>query len=255
MAAVLAAAVVALTLGPVSPPSAYAAARQAITVTTGVGSGTMTVTASHNGTTYTLNTARWNGKNAQVTTGPRHLLGTDKQMLLIGGAVYLQQADGRWLRYPNGSELGPRLGRLVQTARDDVTGTSAEQILALVSGGLRQTKEPNGTLVYAGTIPDLTATPASRQDGGVIMQTITNLQIGNGTADPGGFHRNLRLRMIVGSDGLVRQLCLTYRQTDTGSPTTDGVYTWTIAYSHLARTPPITQPHQAAGAASLIPRQ
>jgi hypothetical protein len=61
--------------------------------------------------------------------------------------------------------------------------------------------------------------------------------------------------MIVGSDGLVRQLWLTYRQTDTGSPTTDGVYTWTIAYSHLARTPPITQPHQAAGAASLIPRQ
>jgi hypothetical protein len=250
VAAVLTAAVVALTLGPVSPPSAYAAARQAITVTTGVGSGTITVTASHNGTTYTLNTARWNGKNAQVTTGPRHLLGTDKQMLLIGGAVYLQQADGRWLRYPNSSELGPRLGRLVQTARDDVTGTSAEQILALVSGGLRRTKESNGTLVYAGTIPDLTGTPETRQDGSVIMQTITNLQIGNGTADPGGFHRNLRLRMIVSSDGLVRQLCLTYRQTDTGSPTTDGVYTWTIAYSHLARTPPITQPHQPLASVS-----
>jgi hypothetical protein len=255
MAAVLTAAIIALTVGPVSPPSAYAAARRAIALTTGVGSGTMTLTTSHNGTTYTLNTARWNGKNAQVTTGLRHLLGTDKQILLIRGAVYLQQADGRWLRYPNSSELGPRLGRLVQTARDDVMGTSAEQILALVSGGLRQTKETDGTLVYAGTIPDLAGAPASWQDGSVIMQTITNLQIGNGTADPGGFHRNLRLRMIVGSDGLVRKLSLTYRQADTRSPTTDGVYTWTIAYSHLAMTPPITQPHHAADAVSLVPRE
>jgi hypothetical protein len=109
--------------------------------------------------------------------------------------------------------------------------------------------------VYAGIIPDLTGMPASWQDGSVIMQTITNLQIGNGTTDPGGFHRNLRLQMIVGSDGHVRKLSLTYRQADTRSPTTNGVYTWTIAYSHLAMTPPITQPHHAAGAASLVPRQ
>jgi hypothetical protein len=255
VAAALTAAVVALTVSLVSPPSAYAAARRAIAMTTAVGSGTMTLSASHNGTTYTLNTARWNGKDAQVTTGPRHLLGTDKQILLIGGAIYLQQADGSWLRYANSSELGPRLGRLVQTARDDVMGTSAEQILALVSGSLRQTKESNGTLVYAGTIPDLTGMPASWQDGSVIMQMITNLQIGNGTADPGGFHRNLRLRMVVGSDDLVRKLSLTYRQTDTGSPTTNGVYTWTIAYSHLAMTSPITSPHHATNAVSLVPRQ
>lgn len=255
VAAALTAAIVALTVGPVSPPSAYAAARQAIAVTAGVGSGTMTLTASHDGTTYTLNTARWNGKNAQVTTGPRHLLGTDKQLLLLGDAVYLQQADGRWVRYPDSSALGPRLDRLVQIARDEVMGTSTEQILALVGGGLRQTKESTGTLVYAGTIPDLAGTPASRQDRSVIMQTITSLQIGNGTADPGGFHRNLRLRMIVGSDGRVRQLSITYRQTDTGSPTTDGVYTWTVAYSHLARTAPIPQPHHAADAVSMIPRQ
>lgn len=250
VAAALTAAVVALTVGAVSPPSAYAAARQAIAVTAAVGSGTMTLTASHNGATYTLNTARWNGTNAQVTTGPRHLLGTDKQMVLLGGAVYLQQANGRWLRCPDSSELGPRLGHLVQTARDDVMGTSTEQILALVGGGLRQTKESNGTVVYAGTIPDLAGAPASRQDSSVIMQTITNLQIGNGTADPGGFHRNLRLRMIVGSDGHVRQLSITYRQADTGSSATDGVYIWTIAYSHLARTAPIGQPHNAADAAS-----
>jgi hypothetical protein len=48
--------------------------------------------------------------------------------------------------------------------------------------------------------------------------------------------------MTVGPDGLVRQISLTYQQQDTGSATTDGTYTWTVTYSQLGNTPPITPP-------------
>ncbi|HKB42579.1 MAG TPA: hypothetical protein VKD72_39490 [Gemmataceae bacterium] len=35
---------------------------------------------------------------------------------------------------------------------------------------------------------------------------------------------------------------LDFRQEDTGSPAADGTYTWSVTYSQLGNTPPITAP-------------
>ena len=48
--------------------------------------------------------------------------------------------------------------------------------------------------------------------------------------------------MSVGRDGLVRQVSVTFQQAGTGSPAVDGSYTWSVTYSRLGSTPPITAP-------------
>src|SRR5262249_33908012 len=53
---------------------------------------------------------------------------------------------------------------------------------------------------------------------------------------------DLQLQMSVGGDGLVRQVSVTFQQGDTGSPAVDGDYIWSVTYSQLGSTPPITAP-------------
>src|SRR5262249_17964460 len=64
---------------------------------------------------------------------------------------------------------------------------------------------------------------------------------GNEGNAPGGRPSDLQLQMSVGVDGLVRQVSVTFQQ-DTGSPAVDGTYTWSVTYSQLGTTPPITAP-------------
>jgi hypothetical protein len=68
------------------------------------------------------------------------------------------------------------------------------------------------------------------------------MMFGAGTGDaPGGLENDLQLRMRVGGDGLVRQVSVTFQQ-DTGSSAVDGSDTWSVTYSQLGSTPPITAP-------------
>ena len=48
--------------------------------------------------------------------------------------------------------------------------------------------------------------------------------------------------MSVGSDGLVNQVSITFQQQNASSPAPDGTYTWSVTYSQLGSTPPITAP-------------
>ena len=59
---------------------------------------------------------------------------------------------------------------------------------------------------------------------------------------PGGQQNDLRLQMSVGADGLVSQVSVTFQQQGTSSPAADGTYTWSVTYSQLGSTPPITAP-------------
>ena len=65
---------------------------------------------------------------------------------------------------------------------------------------------------------------------------------GGALAPGGGNHNDLQLQMSVGGDGLVKQVSVTYQQQDMGTPALDGTYTWSITYSQLGSTPPITAP-------------
>jgi hypothetical protein len=48
--------------------------------------------------------------------------------------------------------------------------------------------------------------------------------------------------MSVGGDGLVKQVSVSFQGPGTGSASVDGSYTWTVTYSQLGSTPPITAP-------------
>src|SRR5262249_47413490 len=76
---------------------------------------------------------------------------------------------------------------------------------------------------------------------GAQKRTDSMFGAGKGDAQPGGQPNDLQLQLSVGGDGLVKQVSVTFQQ-DTGSSAGDGSYTWSVTYSHLGSTPPITAP-------------
>ena len=165
--------------------------------------------------------------------------------------MYVQTSDGTWLHYANASDVGPKpLGGLEQLAQDEIAGTTPQQILALAAG-VQQTAQPDGTTVYTGTIPNSSLDPASVPGNDAITNMIlgaqkrTAMMFGgapNQGDTPGGQQNDLQLHMSVGADGLVRQVSVTFQQEGTGSAAVDGTYTWSVTYSQLGSTPPITAP-------------
>jgi hypothetical protein len=244
LAAATAAIVVGLTLSAASPSGAAAAAQRALAATAAAPSGTVTTTVLHAGVTRTVDAARWNGSDIAFSTG----FGQIPQLLLIGGAMYVQTSDGTWLHYANASNVAPKpLGGLEQLAQDNIAGTAAQQILDLTTH-VQKTAQPDGTTVYTGTIPNSSIDAGNDPGNDAIISMILGAQkrtammfgAGNGDA-PGGLQNDLRLHMSVAGDGLVRQVGVTF-QRDTGSPAVDGTYTWSVTYSQLGSTSPITAP-------------
>jgi hypothetical protein len=237
--AVLAAATTAIVLVltvAATPSSASAAAQRALAATAAAPSGTMTTTMLHAGVTRTVDAARWNGSEIAFSPG----LGPGiEQLLLIGGGMYVQTPDGSWWHYANASNVGPKpLGGLAQFARDNIASTTPQQILALATH-VQETAQPDGTTVYTGTIPYSSLDPAVLTGNDAITNMIlgaqkrTDLMSGGG----GGQQSDLQLQMSVGDDGLVKQVSVTFQQ--------DGTYTWSVSYSQLGNTPPITAPANA----------
>src|SRR5262245_39706540 len=240
--------VVGLALTAASPPSAdAAAARRALAATAAAPSGTMTTTVLHAGVTRTIDAARWNGSDIAFSPG----FGPIPQLLLIGGGLYVQTSDGRWLHYANASNVGPKpLGGLVQLAHDNIAGTSPQQILALATH-VQKATQSDGTTVYTGTIPSNSIDPGLVPGNDAITSMILGAQkrtdmifgVGPNKGDaPGGYQNDLQLQMSVGSDGLVQQVSVTFQRQGTGSSAVDGTYRWSVTYSQLGSTPAITPP-------------
>jgi hypothetical protein len=237
--------VVGLALTAASPPSADAAAGRALAATAAAPSGTMTTTVLHGGVTRTIDATRWNGHDIAFSTGFDQF----PQLLLIGGGMYVQTSDGSWLHYANASDVGPKpLGGLTQLAQDNIAGTTAQQILSLATQ-VQTTVQPDGTTVYTGTIPSGSINAGNDPGNNPIISMIlgaqkrTDMMFGAGKGDaPGGQLNDLQLQMSVGGDGLVQQVSVTFQGQDTRSAAVDGTYTWTVTYSQLGSTPPITAP-------------
>jgi len=240
--------VVGLALTAASPPGADAAARRALAATAAAPSGTMTTTVLHAGVTQTIDAARWNGSDIAFSPG----FGPIQQLLLIGGGMYVQTSDGTWLHYANSSDVGPKpFGGLEQLAQDNIAGTTPQQILALATH-VQKTAQADGTAVYTGTIPNSNLDPALVPGNDAITSMILGAQkrsammfgVGRNERDVPGSQLNadLQLHMSVGGDGLVRQVSVTFQQENTGSPAVDGTYIWSVTYSQLGSTPPITPP-------------
>jgi hypothetical protein len=239
--------VVGLALTAASPPSADAAARRALAATAAAPSGTMTTTVLHAGVTHTIDAARWNGSDIAFSPG----VGPIRQLLLIGGGMYVQKSDGTWLHYAKASDVGPKpLGGLVQLAHDNIAGSSPQQILALATH-VQKATQSDGATVYTGTIPNSRLDPGLVPGNDAITSMILGAQkrtdmifgVGRNEGDaPGGYQNDLQLQMSVGGDGLVEEVSVTFQRQGTGSAAVDGTYRWSVTYSQLGSTPPITAP-------------
>jgi hypothetical protein len=244
--AATAAIVLGLIVSAASPSSASAAARRALAATAAAPSGTLTTTVLHAGLTQTVEGARWNGND--IAYSPED--GPIPQLLLIGGGMYVQTSDGSWWHYANASDVGPKpLGGLAQLAQDTIASTTPQKILALATG-VQKTDQSDGSIVYTGTIPSSSLNPATVTGNDAITSMIlgaqkrTDMMSGAGPNKgniPGAGQNDLQLQMSVGADGLVKQVSVTFQQPGTSSPA-DGTYTWSVTYSQLGNTPPITPP-------------
>jgi hypothetical protein len=243
----LAALFVALTVSASSPASALAAARRALAATAAASSGTMTVTSVQGGSTWTLGSTRWHGSDIALSDGSG-ILGRNRQLLLIGGGVYVQRRDGRWLHYANENKVG-QLSAAVQLARANVAGNTAQQVLVLTSN-VRRTAQRDGTTVYTGTIP--TSNPVrigNFPTDGAIVRLVNNLR-GDGSppvsANPydrhPGQYRAIRLEMAVGSNGLVKGISLTVRPSGGTPAHVEAPATSRVTYTELGTSPAITPP-------------
>ena len=244
-----AAIVLGLTVSAAAPSGAAAAARRALAATAAAPSGTMTTTVLHAGVTKTVEAARWNGHDIAYSPDD----GPIPQLLLVGGGMYVQTSDGTWLHYANASDVPPKpLGGMEQLAQDTIAATTPQQILALATG-VQKTTQPDGSTVYTGTIPASSLDPALVTGNDAITNMILGAQkrtdgmvgVGKATEQTPGApccQQNLQLQMSVGSDGLVNQVSITFQQQNASSPALDGTYTWSVTYSQLGNTPPITAP-------------
>jgi hypothetical protein len=192
----------------------------------------MTTTMLHAGVTQTMDAARWHGNDLAFTPGD---VGPISQILLIAGGMYVQTTDGTWLHYADASNVGPKpLGGLAQLARDNIEGTTPQQILALATN-VQKTTQADGSTVYAGTIPSSSLDPAKVPGNNAITNMILGAQKRTDMMSGAGAPMSdLQLQMSVGSDGLVNQASVTFQQ--------DGTYTWTVTYTGLGSTPPIAAP-------------
>jgi hypothetical protein len=245
-AAVALAAVLIGVLATASPPNAYAAARKAVAATSAgaLRSGTMTLVVTHRRSRWTLYTVRWNGQDIVMSNGQGHSIGSNRQLRVAGGSVYLQEADGHWVRYTAKSSIHAKFGSAVQLAQADAAGGTATAILALTTH-LHKTVRPDGSTLYTGTIPpDRGAAIAPADDS--IMRVITRLR---------SVGRDSRFQLMVGRDGLVRRMSETFQNEGTQlnepgkQPVGAGSWTWSISYSQLGSTPPISAPSASSPAA------
>jgi hypothetical protein len=225
--------VVGLLVTAASPPSAYAAAKRAMAATASVPSGTMTLStgtsSSIAGGKSTVATVRWNGKDLAIAAGTEgNVLPGFDQLLLVGGGVYLRRADGSWLHYASEADLESSLGSgTVLAAYGLAVASRAAQIIASAYG-LQKTEQPDGSTVYSGTIPpNSPAKGAPSKDlGGLVMDSAESMlpTFGSGGA----------FQLVVGSDGLVRQM------SETAAPPATGA--WRVEYSRLGDPQQITPP-------------
>ena len=249
LAAAAAAIVLGLTVSAAAPSGASAAARRALAATAATPSGTMTTTVLHAGVSKTVEAARWNGHDIAYSPGD----GPIPQLLLVGGGVYVQTSDGTWLHYTNASNVPPKpVGGMEQLAQATIAATTPQQIIALATH-VQKTRQPDGTTVYTGTIPASSLDPALVPGNDAITNMILGAQkrtdgmvgVGKATQQTPGAQccqQDLQLQMSVGSDGLVNKVSITFQQENANSPAADGAYTWSVTYSQLGSTPPITPP-------------
>ena len=249
VAVATAAIVLGLTVSAAAPSGASAAARRALAATAAAPSGTMTTTVLHAGVTKTVEAARWNGHD--IAYSPED--GPIPQLMLIAGGLYAQTPGGTWLHYADASNVAPKpLGGLEQLAQATIAATTPQQILALATG-VQKTTQPDGSTLYTGTIPASSLDPALVPGNDAITNMILGAQkrtdgmvgVGKATEQTPGAQccqQDLQLQMSVGSDGLVNKVSITFQQQNANSPAADGTYTWSVTYSQLGSTPPITPP-------------
>jgi hypothetical protein len=206
------------------------------------------MTVTQHGSTTTLDTTRWNG-NDVVLAASSGILGPNRQLLLVGGGVYVQRPGGGWLHYAHENDVGARFGPGVELARANVSGNTAQRVLALTHD-ITRAAQPGGSTAYTGTIPTQNPTQIGNFGSDDAILRLVNGLRGDGrppvSPNPSDRHPvhydAVHLKMTVAADGLVKDISLRVRPTAGTARYDRNPSTWRVTYSRLGDTPPISAP-------------
>jgi hypothetical protein len=215
---------------------ATAAVRHAAVVTAASAgiSGTAVVRIRHDGEVWAGRTVRWHGGDLEVDDVAASRPG--RGFRLVDGTMYGVDFDGGWIVLGPPESIDPGSGMTpgdyVAAVRSDVGGASLRRITGGMTG-LTTHRLDDGSTVYRGSVrAGLIATGSGVKDGRALRLFPFGYVAHDEAADPAAA---LDAALTVGADGIVRRLAV-----DWG--TNASRWTYTVAYSELAATPPIAAP-------------
>jgi hypothetical protein len=214
--------------GPVVVQSAYAALKQAATVTADSAerSGTARLRITHDGEPWGSRTVRWGEGDIAITSGDRPK-GPEALLLMVDDTIYGRDHRGDWIDMGDKINIDPDSGttpdELLAAVREDVGGDTLRRFTGGMSN-LSRTERDDGSVIYSGTI---TAGLLARETGFKEGQHIRVLPFGyiahDEAADPDS---QLQTTVTTGADGVVREIAVRW-----------GTWRYTVIYGELGTTP------------------
>jgi hypothetical protein len=240
--AAAAAAAVFLTVGSPDGPgveNSAAAVQRAATATAASAeqSGTAVVRMTHNGEPWAGKTIRWNGGDLAVASDAPE---KPRQLLVVDGILYgYEPADGGWLELGDPASIDPDSGttpdEYLAAVHEDIAGVALRRIVDGMTGLTTERRE-DGSTVYRGSVA---AGLVARESAFKGEQPIRVFPFGyvahDEAADPSAL---LAAAVTVEANGLVREVAVSW-----GTP--DSAWTYTVGYTELGTTAPLTAPENA----------
>jgi hypothetical protein len=230
-----------LVASPVAGPgatSAAAAVRSAAATTarSAEQSGTAAVRITHNRQPWTGATIRWHEDDLEVVRGAQV---PGRRFRVVDDVLYAFGPRGRWVRLGDPKNVDPDTGttpdEYLVAVREDVGGATLNRIVHGMTD-LRTRELPDGSTVYSGSVA---AGLIARETGVKEGQRIRVLPFGfvahdeaaNATAP-------LDVEVTVSPDEAVKQISVTWG-------TSASAWAYTVTYSKLGDTGPISAPKNA----------
>jgi hypothetical protein len=216
---------------------ATAAVQRAATVTAASAeqSGSAVVRITHRGEFWAGKSVRWNGADVAILDEPHPARPKAREMRVVGGTLYGQEADGSWLELGSPSNVDPNSGttpgEYLAAVREDVGGATLRRLTQGMAG-LTTRPLADGSNVYRGTVP---AGAIARETGfkeGEHLRVLPFGYVAHGeAANPRAL---LDTAVTVDAGDVVREIAVTW-----------GTWRYTVTYSNLGDTPAPVVPAKA----------
>jgi hypothetical protein len=198
-------------------------------------SGTVVVRITHNGELWAGKTVRWNGADVVIAEAPHPSGPGAREMRVVGGKLYGQDADGSWLMLGSPRSIDPESGttpaEYLVAVREDVGGATLRRFTRDMTG-LATIRLADGSTIYSGTVP---AGSIARETGFKEGQHIRMFPFGYVAHDEAKNPQALLdTAVTVSPGGAVREIAVTW-----------GTWRYAVTYSELGATPAPAAPADA----------